>query len=51
MNIILPNNPSTNFIENNLDKLGIKTVTISFKTVGDLLHSSSRRDIKSRAGI
>ena len=33
--ITLPNNSSTNIIENNLNKLGIKTVTLSYKIICD----------------
>ena len=32
------NNSSTNIIENNLDKLGIKTATLSSQRIRDLLH-------------
>ena len=36
--ITLPNNSSTNFIEKNLNKHGIKTVTLFFKTIRDFIH-------------
>ena len=49
--IILPNNSSANIIRNNLNKLGIKTVTLSSKTISGLLHSCPRRDIISDAGV
>ena len=39
--IILSNNSSTNFIENNLNKLVIKTVTLSSKTIYDLFNTKS----------
>ena len=48
--ITLPNNSSTNIIGNNLNKLGIKTVPLSSKTICDLLYSSPRRNIVSDAG-
>ena len=35
----------------NLNKLGIKTVTLSSKTICDLLHSSPLHDIVSDAGV
>ena len=37
--IILFNNSSTNFIENNSNNLGIKTVTLSSKTIRNLLNT------------
>ena len=49
--IILLNNSSTNIIRNNLNKIGIKTVTFSCKTIRDLLYSISRRDVISDAGL
>ena len=49
--IILPKNFLTNFIENNSNNFAIKTVTLSFKTVPDLLNTNSRPHIKSDAGV
>ena len=49
--IILHHNSSSNFMENNLNKLGTKTVTLSFKTIRDSFNFSSRRNIMSDAGI
>ena len=45
------NNSSTNFIENNLSKLGIKTVILSSKTICDLLHLGSCQIITSDARV
>ena len=36
---------------NNLNKLGIKTVTLSSKTIRDLPHSSPQHNIISVAGV
>ena len=49
--ITLPHDSSTNIIENNLNKVCIKTVSLSSKMIHDLLHSNSRRDIFSDAGV
>ena len=49
--IILPQNSSPNFIGNSLNKVCIKTVTLSSKTIRDLLHSSPRHDIISNVGV
>ena len=49
--VILPNNSSTNFEGNNLNKLGIKTVTLSPKTICNLLHSSPRCDRISDSSV
>ena len=49
--IISPSNSSTNFIENNWNYLGIKTATLSSKTIRNLLNTKSHYHIKSNAGV
>ena len=48
--ITLPNN-STNIIINNLNKLDIKTASLPFKTICDLVHSSPQCNIVSDASV
>ena len=49
--ITLPYNSFSNIIENNLNKLGIKTVTLSSKMICDLLHSRSQHTIIPNASV
>ena len=49
--ITLPNSSFSNIIGNNLNKLDVKTATLSSKTIHDLLHSSPQHDIISNAGV
>ena len=49
--ITFPNNSSTNIIINNLNKLYIKTASLSLKTIRNLQHSSPQRNIVLEAGV
>ena len=49
--ITLPNNSFTNILGNDLNKLEIKTVLLSFKTICEILHCSPRCNIVSDAGV
>ena len=49
--ITWPNNSSSNSISNILNKHDIKTTSLPFKLIRDLVHSRSQRNIFSDAGV
>ena len=49
--ITWPNNSSSHSIINNFNKLNIKTTSLPFKMICELVHSSPQRNIFSDAGI
>ncbi len=49
--ITLSNNSSSNSIINNLNKLHIKTTSLPFKTIHELVHSSPQRSIFSDTSV